>query len=56
MEKKQCKICGRTNPKTKVTYNLVQEALLCLDCYGGQFTRTPMHPRPIFLGTFTLSR
>jgi len=39
MENKKCKICTYSNPKTKLTYNLVQEDLLCLNCYKNQFLR-----------------
>jgi len=52
MEKRQCKICGSTNP-IKVTYNSVQEGFLCLNCYRDQFPRIPKPPRPIFLDNFT---
>ncbi len=49
MKDKQCKICGIINPKTKLTYNVVQGDFLCLDCYRNQFPAIPIHSTPVFL-------
>jgi hypothetical protein len=49
MDKKQCKICKRAKPETRLTHSLVQNDIICVDCYINQFPAISSQTIPVFL-------